>query len=111
MFLNYLLISTTKNYFEKNTSRLSARISISSRVFGVTFLAISFVSGDFFVATAAVYYGEPDIALGGILGSTAFCLAIPIAAVILANTDAEGVCNKFVLSTIVLTQPHRSSLQ
>jgi Ca2+/Na+ antiporter len=58
-------------------------------MFGVTFLAISLVSGDFFVTTASVYYGETDIALGGILGSTIFCLTLPLAATILGNR--EGV--------------------
>eukprot|EP01126_Amoeba_proteus_P037088 TRINITY_DN3801_c0_g1_i3.p1 TRINITY_DN3801_c0_g1~~TRINITY_DN3801_c0_g1_i3.p1 ORF type:complete len:358 (-),score=64.06 TRINITY_DN3801_c0_g1_i3:1196-2269(-) len=89
IFLNYLLISTTKSYFYKTISRLSSQISISSKIFGVTFLAISFVSGDFFVASAATYYGENDAALGGILGSTLFVLTVPAGAVMLADKESE----------------------
>lgn len=55
------------------------------------------------MATAGVYYGANDIALGGILGSVVFCLTVPIAAVILTNDTDEVRLS----STVLLTWTYR----
>lgn len=68
-----------------NFSRLSSKITLSSRLFGVTFISLSCISVDIFVAIAGVYHGEQDVIVGGIMGSTSFMLTIGIAMILISH--------------------------
>jgi len=81
LFLSYLLTST-QQYVSESVSRISSKITLSSRLFGVCFLSLSCIPNDQFVAIAGIYHGEQDMILAAILSSTSFMLTIGIAMIL-----------------------------
>lgn len=90
LFLMYLLLSTAQQYVGETIAKISQKITMTTRIFGVSFLAFSLVSADFFVAAAGVYHGENEIVFGGFLGSTLFVMTLGTAAILFAHpADVE----------------------
>jgi len=102
LFLIYLLVSTTEDYFCAAISRISERLQLSNNLIGVTFLAIGNCAPEVMTTVIAIqvfgsYYGEAEEELGGsggyiavatLIGSAMLCTTL-LLAILAFFTDAR----------------------
>jgi len=72
LFLFYLLVNTTEEYFFTGLSKLSETLKLSQNIAGVTLLAFGNGGPDIFAAFTAITQNAPGMALGSLLGAGMF---------------------------------------
>eukprot|EP01114_Cavostelium_apophysatum_P013768 TRINITY_DN3410_c0_g1_i1.p1 TRINITY_DN3410_c0_g1~~TRINITY_DN3410_c0_g1_i1.p1 ORF type:complete len:605 (+),score=81.39 TRINITY_DN3410_c0_g1_i1:105-1919(+) len=100
LFLFYMIISTTDDYFSPAISRLSDRLRLSSNVAGVTLVAFGNGSPDVFAAFAALSHGSSEMGIGGLIGSGVFVTLVVLAAVSLSANTTNITRRPFLRDTV-----------
>uniref|UniRef100_A0A6B2L1D4 Sodium/calcium exchanger membrane region domain-containing protein n=1 Tax=Arcella intermedia TaxID=1963864 RepID=A0A6B2L1D4_9EUKA len=111
LYLQYILISTTHQYFGNAVAFLTESLRNLEKGSGSVFLGLTFVSGDFFISTAASYHMANDVAIGGVVGGVFLMLTIGIGLSVFLSKDKSHRFNRrplfrdvlfMVISTITL---------